>query len=96
MDDFAGCDPGCNAGPDRAFEDPAEALGAPALANARQGRVVGQRFMKAVADEPADRDVDRCLAHQATIMNDAEQETGQHQANRNLRIDARSTVVEAI
>jgi hypothetical protein len=29
-------------------------------------------------------------------MNDAEQETGQHQANRNLRIDARSTVVEAI
>jgi hypothetical protein len=54
------------------------------------------RFMKAVADEPANRDVDRCLAHQATIMNDAEQETGQHQANRNLRIDARSTVVEAI
>ncbi|MNL82307.1 hypothetical protein D3C87_2096560 [compost metagenome] len=52
--------------------------------------------MKAVADEPADRDVDRRLAHQAPVMNDAEQETGQHQANRNLRIDARATIIEAV
>jgi len=36
MDDFAGCDPGCNASLDRAFEDPAEAFCAPTLANARQ------------------------------------------------------------
>lgn len=36
MDDFAGCDPRCNAGLDRALEDPVEALGTPALANARQ------------------------------------------------------------
>jgi len=58
--------------------------------------MVGQRFMKAVTNEPSDRNVDRGLTHQASIMNDAEQEAGQHQANRNLRIDARPAIIWAV
>jgi hypothetical protein len=36
------------------------------------------------------------LTHQLAVMHDAAQQAGEHQADRHLRIDARSAVVNAI
>jgi hypothetical protein len=58
MNDLAGCDLGCDARRHRAFENGAKALGAPALANARQRRMVGKHLVQTVTREPTDRDVD--------------------------------------
>jgi hypothetical protein len=52
--------------------------------------------MQAVADEPADGDVDLSLAHQLAAVHDANEQSGEHQPNRDLRIDSRPPVVEAI
>jgi hypothetical protein len=79
-----------------ALEDPAEALGSPALADSRQRRVVRQDLVQAVAREPADGDVDLRLAQQPAIVDDAEQEASQHQPQRHLRVDARPTVVGTV
>src|SRR5690606_14370964 len=85
-----------DAGLDRAFENPAEALCPPALSNPRQRGMVWKRLVQAVADEPPDPEVDLCLPHQPTIMNDPEQEAREHQPDGDFRIDPRSTVVLAV
>jgi hypothetical protein len=63
-------------GGDCLLEDPAEAHRTPALADARQARVVGQTLGETETRKPPDRQVDVCLAHELAIMDDAEQETG--------------------
>ena len=80
VDDLAGRDPRSNAGPDRALENPAKAFGTPALPDAGQARVIGQMLVQPVTNEPADRDVDRCLAHQPPVVDDTEQEAREHQS----------------
>ena len=75
---------------------PAEPLGAPALPDAGQRGMIGQRLVQPVAREPADGEVDLRLPHQPPVMDDAQQEARQHQAHRDLRVDAGPTVVGAV
>jgi len=84
------------AGLDRAFEDPAEPSVSPTLANTRKARMVGQLLVQSIADEPADRYVHGGLAHQLTVMNDAEKETGNHQSQSRLGVDPRPPFLFAI
>jgi hypothetical protein len=58
---------------DRALEDTAEPLFAPALADPCQTRMMRQLFMQTVTDEPADSDVNLSLAHQFAIMDDTDE-----------------------
>ena len=83
-------DAGRDAGPRGPLEDVAKSLGAPALADARQGRVVRQPIAQAKAGEPADCEVHLGLTHQPAVVHDAEQEPGEHQAHRRLWIYRRS------
>jgi hypothetical protein len=53
-------------------------------------------LVKAVADKPAHGDVDVCLAHQLAVMRHAAKQSGEHQADRHLGIDTRSTIIETI
>jgi hypothetical protein len=55
-------DAGRHAGLNRAGQDRLEALRPPALADAGQRGMVRQRLMQAVADEPADGEIDLSLA----------------------------------
>ena len=96
MHDLALGDLRRHAGLHCALEDAPEALGAPALADAGQRRMVGQRLVQPVAHEPADREVDLRLPHQPPVMHDPEQEARQHQPDRDLRIDPRPAVRLAI
>ena len=89
VDDVGLRDPRLKAGAYRALEDPAEALGAPALANPGQARMVGQDLVQAITAEPADCEVDLGLAHQPPVVDEAEQETREHQPKGDLGIDAR-------
>jgi hypothetical protein len=57
---------------DRALEDSAEPLLAPALADACQTRMMRQFLMQSVPDEPPDGDVDLSLAHQFAIMDNTD------------------------
>lgn len=81
-------DPGLGTGPHRTGEDPAEQLRAPALPNSRQAGVVRERLVQPVAGEPAYGDVDPGFAQQPPVVDDAEQEAGEHEADRRLRVDA--------
>ena len=96
MDDFAGRNLRGNAGLNRVLEYQAETLCSPALTNARQRRMIRQRFMQCEAAEPADRQVHLRLAHQPAVMNDAKQEPGEHQPDRNLGIDTGTAIVSAV
>ena len=58
--------------------------------------MVGHTLGQAEAREPADGEIDFRLAHQPTVMNDAEQEARQYQAQRRLGIDTRPPVVRAV
>ena len=78
-----------DAGLDGAREDAPETLRAPALADAGQAGVVGQRLGQPVAGEPADGDVHRRLPHQPAVVHDAEQQPRQHQPHRRLGINPR-------
>lgn len=71
-----------------ALKNPAKAFGAPALADAGQGRVVGKHLVQAVTDEPADRDIDLGLAHQPPIVDNPEQKAGEHQTDSDFWINA--------
>ena len=53
--------------------------------------MVGQRFMQAIAAEPADRELDLGLTHQPPVVDQAEQEAGEHEPKGDLGIDARPT-----
>jgi hypothetical protein len=89
MDDLGLGNPRLQTGAHRALEDLPEALGPPALADPGQARMIRQRLVQAVAAEPADREVDLSLTHQPPVVDEAEQESGEHQPNSNLGIDAR-------
>ncbi len=58
--------------------------------------MIRQTLVELVADEPADRDIDLRFPHQPTVMHNAEQQPGEHQPDRDLRIDAGPTVVHAV
>jgi hypothetical protein len=49
--------------------------------------VVGQPVVQTEASEPADGEVHLRLAHQPTVMDDAEQKAGQHEPHRRFGID---------
>ena len=95
MNDLALRDPRINAGRHRAPENLPEPRLAPALADPGQARMIRKPVVKTAADELAGRDVRLRLAHQTAVMHKPEQEPGQHQADRDLRIDPRTTVVRA-
>ena len=52
--------------------------------------------MKRIANKPANGDIDLGLAHQLAIVNDASQQTGEHQPHRYLRIDPGPAILGAI
>src|SRR3954468_17489885 len=58
--------------------------------------MIGQHLVKAIADEPADRDIDLRLAHQLAVMHNAEQQARQHQPHGHFRIDARPAILGTI
>ena len=58
--------------------------------------MVRQSFVQAIANEPADRDVDLRFSHQLAVVDNSEQQVCEHQANRDLRIDPGPAVVRAI
>jgi hypothetical protein len=58
--------------------------------------MIGQPLMNAITDEPANSDVDVRLAHQLAVMHDTAKQAREHQADCDLGIDARPTVIEAI
>lgn len=89
VNDLALGDPGRDASGDRALEDLAEPLGTPALADAGQRGMIGQRLVQAEADEPTDRKIDLSFAKQTPIMDDSQKEACQHQAHRNFGVDPR-------
>jgi hypothetical protein len=68
----------------------------PALADARQRRVIRQCLVQGIADEPADREIDLRLPHQSPVMNDAEEKTCKHQAHGDFGINAGAARVSAI
>jgi hypothetical protein len=82
--------------PYRPLEDVSKALGAPALSDAGQRRVVWQWFMQRIANEPTNRQVHLCFAHQATVVDNAKQKTGEHQPHRYFGIDPRAAIVGTI
>jgi hypothetical protein len=51
--------------------------------------MIRQHVNQAKTRQPADRNVDLRLAHQPTVMDHAEQKTGQHKPQCHLGIDAR-------
>ncbi len=53
--------------------------------------MVRQPVVQTEAREPADREVDLRFAHQTSVVNDAEKEPREHQADRGFRINPRST-----
>src|SRR5262249_48206220 len=59
------------AGLNRALEDLADPIFSPALAESRQARIMRQLLMEAIAEEPADIDVDLSLTHQLAVVHDA-------------------------
>ena len=81
---------------DRAAEYLPEPSLSPALPYPRQARMVRQPILQPVTDEPPDREVHLRLAHQPTVVHEPQQKARQHQPNRHLRVDPRSTVVRAI
>ncbi len=96
MDHLARGDRGCHTSLGRSGLDGLEALCAPALTDAGQRGVVRQRLVQAVADELADGEIDLGLTHEPTVMHNTEQEPGQHEADRHLRIDPRPAVVTTV
>ena len=53
-------------------------------------------LVEAIPCKPADGKVDLGFAQQAPVVHDAEQETGEHQAQGGFRVDAGSPVVRAV
>src|SRR5262245_63353553 len=96
VDELAGRNLGLQTRLNRALEERAEAIRAPPLANPRQARMIGQPLVNAITDEPANSDVDVRLAHQLAVMHDTAKQAREHQADCDLGIDARPTVIEAI
>lgn len=52
--------------------------------------------MKLVTGKPTDSQIDLRFAHQLSVVNDPREETGKHEANRGLGVDARSAIVFAV
>jgi hypothetical protein len=52
--------------------------------------------MQPVPDEPPEGQVDLALTHQAAIVDDAQQEPREHEADGDFRIDAGPAIVRTI
>lgn len=74
-------------------EDLAKDICAPSLSDTRQGRVIGKRFMQAIATKPPDRDIDLSLTQQSAVLHDPSQKARKHQPDCNLRVNAGPTIV---
>src|SRR5579859_1655881 len=94
--DLSRGDPRLQAGLDRSFEDPTEALFAPPLADARQARMIRQFFVQRIAGKPANGDIDLGLPHKLAVVDNAYKQPGEHQPHRRLGIDSRPAIFEAI
>ena len=80
----------------RATEYLLETLLPPTLPDTRQTRMIRQTLVQPIPDEPADREVHLRLAHQPTVVYEAQQQARQHQPHPHFRVDSRATVVRAI
>ena len=58
--------------------------------------MIRQPIVQPVTGEPADREIDLCLAHEPPVMHDTEKEAGQHQAHGGFRRDAGSADTDRI
>lgn len=88
MDDFALGDACGHAGCHGACEDAPETLCAPAVPDTGQRGMIREPLVQTEACEPADRQIDLRLAHQAPVMDDPEKKTRQHQPHGGFGIDA--------
>lgn len=52
--------------------------------------------MQAITSKPADRDVDLSFTHQLAIVNDAGEQTSEHQQYPRFWIDAGPAVIRAV
>ena len=52
--------------------------------------------MKRIASKPTNGDIDLGFTHQLAIVNDADEQTGEHQPDRHLRIDCWTAIFNAI
>jgi len=82
--------------PYRPLEDVSKALGAPALSDAGQRRVVWQWFMQRIANEPTNRQVHLRFPHQATVVNDPKQKAGKHQSHSHFGVDSWAAIVGTV
>jgi hypothetical protein len=96
VDDLPLRDLGRQAGLHRALKDPPEPRGPPPLPDACQRRMVGQRLVKTVADEPANREIDLRFAEQAAVMDHPKQKSREHEAYSHLGVDPGAPVVGAV
>ena len=77
-------------------EVPAKDVLAPTLPDARQGGMIRQCLVQGGTDEPADRQIDLRLAHQAPVMDNPKQKARQHQAYHDFGIDAGAAIVGTV
>ena len=81
MHDLALGDPGCHTALNRPLKDAPKPLGAPALPNTGQRRMIRKPLVEAIASKPADREIDLCLSHKTPVMDDPEKKAGQHETD---------------
>jgi len=58
--------------------------------------MIRHHLVEPISSEPADGDVYLSLSHQTPVMNDPQQKSRQHEAQRRLRIDAGPAVICAV
>jgi len=68
----------------------------PSLTDARERGMIGERFVKAIPGEPADREIDLSFAHQPPVLHKTKNKPGQHQPNGHLRIDPWTAIVRTV
>ena len=96
MNDFASCDARINASRNGSLKDLPKPVCPPALSNAGQRRMIRQLFVQSVTGKPSNREINLSFPHQATAVNNAQQHTRQHQAQRGFGINAGTAVISAI
>jgi hypothetical protein len=58
--------------------------------------MIRQRFVKPVTREPSDRKVHLRFAHQASVVHNPEEKSGEHQAHSNFGIDTRPALIGVV
>jgi len=68
----------------------------PSLTDARERGMIGERLVKAIPGEPADREIYLSFAHQPPVLHETKNKPGQHQPNGHLRIDPWTAIVRTV